>query len=657
MSGGTQHILKQVLTCVINGSLAENTVVMSQRKGKPMPAGKPGRRDMLKRTLGSVAASLLGGCAGTTRNASRRQPDDRISRLGFRGLAPSSQDIVRLPEGYRHEVLIAWGDPIQPDGPTFRDDASNPARDQWQQAGMHHDGMEFFCSSASCDHGYLLINHEYFDDGMLFSDGAKPVTADKVAKGKAAVGVSVLEIGRDEEGRWQILPSAVARRITAQTPMLLTGPAAGHPLLQTRDDPQGRTVYGTLANCAAGRTPWGTYLTCEENFQDFFKLPKPAQRRTAAERRYMRDAGLMCHWHHFDDRFDYAAVPREYNRFGWVVEIDPQNRRPARKCTALGRFRHENAAVTLAPSGQVVVYMGDDARFEYVYKFVSRESFDPEDHSNVAGLLDDGTLYVARFLEDGRGEWLPLVHGCGNLNEAHGFADQGEVLIHARLAAEAVGATTMDRPEWLCVDEGSGAVFVSLTNNSRRGAAGQEGSNAANRRAPNPHGHIIRWQEDKKDAAARSFTWEVFLEGGDSESEIALSSPDGLFMDQRGILWVQTDVSSSLLNKGDYAPFGNNQVVAVDAASGDMRRFLTGPCRCEVTGLTITPDGRTMFVNIQHPGEPRGGRTKKGADPAQYSRWPGTEAEAVRRGRPAGSRPRSATLVIQRTDGGVMGAP
>ncbi len=609
------------------------------------------RRDVLKLAIGGLAGMLLPGCS----TISGPEMGGTQPKLGFRSIPISSEDVVHVAPGYDWRILYAWGDPVQSSGPEFKSDASNTAEDQFQQAGCHHDGMEFFPIGGSSTHGYLCLNHESFDDGLIHPGGSLPTSQEKAKKGMASCGVSVIEVKRNDRGIWQRLDSPVARRITAMSPMLMAGPAAGHARLQTRVDPQGRTVFGTLGNCAAGRTPWGTYLTCEENFQDFFKLPDEGERVTKAEKRYMADAGLMNHWHEFEDRFDFAKEPNEYNRFGWVVEIDPRQKAPPMKRTALGRFRHENAALTLSKENHVVVYMGDDSKFEYIYKFVSKGVYDPDDHSNIDDLLNVGTLYVAQFLDSRQGKWVELTHGKNGLNKDSGFADQGEVLIHARLAADHVGATTMDRPEWLAVHEQLGEVFVSLTNNSKRGKSGYPATNEANSRKKNIHGHILRWRESGADAAATTFSWSPLILCPDEEADVHFSSPDGMHIDQRGILWVQTDVSSSKLNTKKYERFGNNQVLAVDPVSGDVRRFLTGPVRCEITGLTTTPDGKTLFVNIQHPGQPNGGQTKEPQDVGKYSTWPDGESESARMGRPQCGRPRCATLVIQRKDGGVVG--
>jgi secreted PhoX family phosphatase len=340
-----------------------------------------------------------------------------------------------------------------------------------------------------------------------------------------------------------------------------------------------------------------------------------------------------------------------------VVEIDPYDpqRQPVKR-TALGRFKHEGAAVTLAADRRVVVYMGDDERFEYVYKFVSKAPFRPGDREANLRLLDDGTLHVARFNADGSGEWRELTHGRNGLDDAAGFADQAEVLIQARSAADRVGGTRMDRPEWIAVHPTTREVYCALTNNSLRGREGHPAADPANPRAGNVFGHIVRWREEGGDPAAARFAWDVFVLGGDPAlgdpvkrgtiKGDAFGSPDGLWFDPRGVLWIQTDVSGRDLNKGDYANLGNNQMLAADPTAGEIRRFLTGPNGCEITGVVMTPDLRTMFVNVQHPGETAGERSDP-ARPTAVSRWPDG---------PAGGRPRSATIVIRRRDGGVIGS-
>jgi uncharacterized protein len=621
------------------------------------------RRDVLRGGLGAAALAVLGVPAQPRAAAAASAP------FAFKGVPASTADTVTVPEGYTADVLYAWGDPIS-EGPPFRPDAGNSAAEQEQQAGMHHDGLHYFPfpqGSDSSTRGLLAVNHEYTDDGLLHPGGMEPWTAEKVAKSQAAHGVAIVEVTLRGD-RWTVVrPSSLARRITARTPIGFSGPAAGHALLKTAADPDGRTALGTINNCAHGATPWGTYLTCEENFNAYFvntsedvtgASPEDKARILRAQKRYgITKTGFGYRWHEHDRRFDAVQNPNEPNRFGWVVEIDPYDagRRPV-KHTALGRFKHEGAQVVLARDNRVVVYMGDDERFEYIYKFVSKGVFRPSDRAANLRLLEEGTLWAARFATDGLGEWLELTLGKNGLDAAAGFSSQAEVLIHARAAADRAGATRMDRPEWVAVHPKTGEVYCALTNNSQRGGDGRPGVDAANPRANNVFGHIVRWREAGPDAAATRFAWDVFVLSGDPSlgdaakrgtiTGDAFGSPDGLWFDPRGVLWIQTDVSTSVLRKGDYANLGNNQMLAADPATGEIRRFLTGPNGCEVTGVITTPDGRTMFVNIQHPGEAPSERSDP-AKPTAFSSWPD--------GAGAG-RPRSATIVIRKRDGGIIGS-
>jgi len=591
-------------------------------------------------------ASLLGGCATGVAPA---------PLLGFAPVAPSTADRVVVPPGYRAQVLYRWGDPVgAPEGsPAFRLDASNSAAEQALQAGMHHDAIEYFALERAA-RGLLAINHEYTDDGLLHSDGQQTWSAEKVRKSQAAHGVSIIEIER-AGAEWRVVrPSRYARRVTAYTPMRLSGPVAGSVYVRTNADPAGATVLGTFNNCAGGRTPWGTYLTCEENFNGYFGN---APMITPVMARYgIRREGWGYRWHVHDPRFDVAREPNELNRFGWIVEIDPFDPRSTPvKRTALGRFKHEGAMLTLAADGRVVVYSGDDERFDYVYKFVSDGRFRPGERDANRDLLDRGTLHVARFDADGTGEWQALRHGDPGLTAADGFADQADVLVRARMAADALGATKMDRPEWVAVHPRTQEVYCALTNNALRGRTGQPPPDAANPRAENVYGHIIRWREAGGDPAATRFAWDIFVQAGDPAHPDpakrgtvrgdGFGSPDGIAFDARGVLWVATDVAASALNRGDYARLGNNQLLAADVTRGEVRRFLVGPPNCEITGLAFAPDGRSMFVNVQHPGETPSERSDPG-NPRQWSNWPDFD--------PAG-RPRSATLVITKDDGGVIG--
>jgi secreted PhoX family phosphatase len=622
------------------------------------------RRALLGGAAATAALSLTGlpfaGCSTSPMHASTANVP---GTPGFTSVPISSADAISVPSGYDVQVLYAWGDPVS-SGPAFKQDASNTAAEQELQAGMHHDGIHFFPmivdgaggrSTMSSQHGLLCINHEYTDDGMLHVDGMKTWNAGKVRKAQAAHGVSVIEVKREGE-RWSVVrPSKYARRITAFSPIVISGPAARDAALRTADDASGRIALGTINNCANGFTPWGTYLTCEENFNGYFV--NASGNIPADQRRYgIAEKGFGYRWQEHDERFDAAKHPNEPNRFGWVVEIDPWDPASAPvKRTALGRFKHEGAAATVARDGRVVVYMGDDERFEYIYKFVSNGRYAPGERARNRDLLDDGTLYVARFEPDGRGRWLPLTHGQGPLTTAAGFRNQADVLIRARNAADAAGATKMDRPEWIAVSPVDGAVYCTLTNNNQRGGKDRAAPDAANPRTDNVFGHIVRWREEGADATAGAFAWEIFAQCGDPASADAgkrgtvkgdaYGSPDGLWFDSRGVMWIQTDVSTSALGKGDYANLGNNVMMAADPRTGETRRFLVGPSGCEVTGITATPDLTTLFVDIQHPGESASERADPDS-PKAISSWPDG---------PSGGRPRSATIVIRRRDGGIVG--
>ena len=612
------------------------------------------RRRLLK---GAAAVAAVGSMplAGCATGGSRREPV-----LGFTGISTSTADAVRVPQGYTANVLYAWGDPVghQSGSPAFRQDAGNTADEQALQAGMHHDGIHYFplpYGSSSSNSGLLVMNHEYTDDGLLHRDGFANWSAEKVRKAQNANGCSVVEV-REKGGKWEVVrPSPFARRITAATPMRIAGPAAGSALMKTAADATGTNVLGTFNNCAHGYTPWGTYLTCEENWDTYFI--NSGTLTTDHRRNGITAKGRGYRWNEFDERFDAGKHPNEPNRHGWVVEFDPYNpqSQPVKR-TALGRFSHEGAWPAKAGDGRLVIYMGDDRVFEYIYKFVSRDRVNGSDRNANGSILDHGTLYVAKFRDDGTGGWLPLVHGQGPLTVANGFADQADVLVRTRAAADAVGATKMDRPEWIALHPQTNEVYCTLTNNSRRGVKDAAAPDRANPRVNNVFGQIIRWREAGNDPAAQNFEWDLFAIAGDPQHPDAArqgnikgdayGSPDGLWFDDSGLLWIQTDVSTSAMNKGHYERLGNNMMLAADVRSGMTKRFLTGPTGCEVTGVVMTPDARTMFVNIQHPGEKPSGRNDPN-NPKAFSSWPDGAA---------GGRPRSATLVIKKDDGGVIGA-
>jgi uncharacterized protein len=615
----------------------------------------PARRTVLR---GGAAASLLALLgAGCATPGSAGGGNTAASAIAFKGVAVDATDKLQVPEGYIASVIAAWGEPIGVEGnmPAWKPDASQSAEDQALQMGMHHDGIHFYPLGHDNKHGLLAMNHEYTDDGLLHVGGLAPWTAEKVKKSQAAHGVSVIEVREASNGEWQMVrPSRYARRFTATTPFAVGGPCKGHAMMKTAADPEGKLALGTFNNCASGMTPWGTYLSGEENFMGYFS---GGDNLSAHEKRWgMRKGGWGYRWHEHDARFDATQNPNEPNRHGWVVEIDPYDptSTPVKR-TALGRAAHEGAWVAVTRDGRAVVYSGEDARFEYIYKFVSRDKIAPGGAKANATLLDHGTLYVARFDANGRGQWMPMAHGQGTLTAANGFADQGEVLIKSRQASDALGATKMDRPEWLAIDPTSGWVYCTLTNNSNRGTPGNPGVDAANPRANNVFGSIIRWKEDG-DFDGAGFAWNHLVLAGDPANERAeakgntqgdlYACPDGITFDPRGVLWIQTDAHATQMYKGELKNVGNNQMLACDPTTGQTRRFLTGPTNCEITGCTWAPDGRTMFVNIQHPGETPSDRSDP-AEPSKFSNWPDYKP---------GGRPRSATVVIRRRDGGVIGA-
>jgi secreted PhoX family phosphatase len=619
----------------------------------------PTRRVLL---LGGIGALTVGALAPWLASRAAAAPAAGGRPLiGFKSVPVSEKDAVVVPQGYEAVAFAAWGEPIGVPGnmPAFRWDASNSAADQAVQMGMHHDGIHYYPLDGSSTHGLLVMNHEYTDDGLLFPDGKKNWTAAKVAKAQAAHGIAVIEVAF-KEGRWQVIrPSHYARRYTARTPVAVDGPAAGHALMKTAADPDGRTVLGTLNNCGSGMTPWGTYLSAEENWAFYFD---GSDKRDADQRRWGLLRTGLARWAEHDPRFDASRHPNEFHRFGWIVEIDPYD--PASmpvKRTALGRGAKEGAWVATTRDNRAVVYSGEDARFEYIYKFVSRDRIAAGGAKANATLLDHGMLYVARFDADGTGRWLPLAQGQGPLTSDNGFPDQGAVLIRSRQASDRLGATKMDRPEWIAIDPNGRTVYCTLTNNNRRNHPDVD---AANPRANNTMGHIIQWTEDG-DFDATTFRWKHLLLAGNPANERpgargnirgdVFACPDGLTLDARGVLWIQTDISSDEKHRGEMQGFGNNQMLACDPATGEVRRFLTGPVGCEVTGIAMTPDGRTMFVNIQHPGEPLTPGNdglevpnlhSNPADPRRYSNWPDF--------RPDG-RPRSATVAIRKADGGPIG--
>lgn len=576
--------------------------------------------------------------------------------LGFESIDAATRDTLTLPPGYRASVLISWGQPLHTGGPAFDPSGKGSADAQEVQFGDNNDGMSLFAFPDDPNRALMAINNEYTNYRYLYPHGGLPTSAEDVRKAQASEGVSVIEVQRKGDG-WQFVQdSPFNRRIHGNTPIRLSGPAQGHALLRTQADINGSRVLGTFQNCANGKTPWGTYLTCEENFTDCFGSSDPKQTFNAAQKRYGAVAASKdISWHPHDPRFDLALNPNEFNRHGWVVEIDPFDPQSVPvKRTALGRFKHENAALAQTRDGRAVVYMGDDERGEFIYKFISRDRIDTQHPKANRDLLDYGTLYVARFdagdnhpdRPKGQGQWIELRHGKNGIDASQGFANQAEVLIHARLAASVVNATRMDRPEWIVVSPKDGQVYCTLTNNAKRGEDGQP-VGGPNPREKNVYGQILRWKAHNDDHGADRFDWDLFVVAGNPVVHAKqpkggsanmtphnmFNSPDGLGFDDAGRLWIQTDGDDS--NSGDFAGMGNNQMLCADPNSGEIRRFMVGPVGCEVTGISFSPDQKTLFVGIQHPGE-KGGST-----------FP----EHLPNGTP-----RSSVMAISREDGGIIGA-
>lgn len=620
------------------------------------------RRDFLAGSAALATTGFIGAGMTLGRNAEAAvlacpSPASIDFKLTFDQVPVSDADTLVVPAGYTADILAPWGTPLLRNAPAFLEDASNSAADQAMQVGFNHDGMHYFPNVRFPNsRGLLVVNHEYTDATQIYTaaQGAA-ITNDaaggeKVAKALAGHGVSVIAITQSG-GTWQVVPGDFYnRRITGNTPMAFSGPVrASHPKLQSTITP---TPLGTLNNCAHGYTPWGTYLTCEENWNGYFGTDDPNWVASAEEARYgLSKTGFGYNWHKAEPRFDLALNPNEPNRFGWVVEIDPF--RPATrpvKRTALGRFKHENAAWSESKR-RIVVYMGCDENGEYFYKYVSAQPW-RQMIAEGQSPLDVGTLYVAKFNGDGTGQWLPLKFGVGPLHSGNSWVNQADVLLRTRLAADAVGATRLHRPEWVTVHPTTKEAYLALTNGSGNNAAVNSG------RDPNPYGHILRVRDSDEDDTA--LVWDIYMVAGDPNYDAsvpsdqpAFGSPDGLWFDPRGILWIQTDISNSSQNRPDrkYDGIKNNQMLAANPATGEIKRFLTGPRGCEVTGVVMTPDMKTMFVNIQHPGESTtfwngtlGAPTN--ANPSSISSWPFGN----------GARPRPATVVIRRTDGGVIGS-
>lgn len=699
------------------------------------------RRGLLRGSVGTVGTAVLGGL-GVTACGGSDDPVAEAKVLGFGAVAKSLADTVVVPAGYTASVLFALGDPMAAGVAAYKNDGTDGDFDK--RAGDHHDGMEWFGLGAdgkrndsATERGLLAINHEATTDEKLSSfflhanggTSTLPRPASEVDKETAIHGVAVIEVAKSA-GKWAYVPGSSQNfRLTALSPIEIAGPARGHAQLITKYSPTGTMTRGTLNNCGTGKTPWGTFLTGEENWFGYFTrgaaddAARGNDKSVTSLKRYGRSQGAASRhgWETggADDKYqrwnnsktgasangsdDYR---NEMNGMGYIVEIDAYDKtRMAKKRTALGRFAHESAAFGKAVVGQPLsIYMGDDSRGEYIYKFVttavwSAADANPNDRMAVGDkYLDSGKLYAAKFNADGTGTWveLAMTNTAVAGYATYKFADAADIAINTRLAADAVGATKMDRPEWNAVNPANGEIYFTLTNNSNRSidpTGSQYLPDASNPRAytdmkgtskqnGNPNGHLVRLKEG---ASVSSFSWDVYLFGAEAGADKSLvnisaltadqdfSSPDGLvFSKATGICWIQTDdgaytdVSNCMMlaavpgqvgdggkktlsyTKADGSKLDIVTPVGKAATESTLKRFLVGPKGSEITGLAETPDGKAIFVNIQHPGE--GTAMANVGDATKYqSQWPSNA------GYGAGKRPRSATIVITKNDGGKIG--
>jgi secreted PhoX family phosphatase len=712
------------------------------------------RRSLLRGSVGAVGTAVLGGlglsaCGGSDTTVPATVPapvtTPAATLLGFSAVAKNLADVVTVPAGYTASIIYALGDPLTASTSAYKNDGTDS--DFENRAGDHHDGMEWFGLDASSkpsrtavDRGLLAVNHEATTDEKLSShflhaNGGTttlPRPASEVDKETAIHGVSVVEVKKTGDKWATVQNSAFNFRLTALTDIEIAGPARGNALMVTKYSPTGTKTRGTINNCGTGKTPWGSFVTGEENWVGYFTRSATddaarADKSVTSLKRYGRSQGAASRhgWETggTDDKYARWNISKtgtsstgsddyrnEINAQGYIVEIDPYNKtRAAKKRTALGRYAHESGAFSLPVAGKpLAVYMGDDARNEYIYKFVSTANWDAADANSTDVMatgdkyLDNGKIYVAKFNADGSGQWLelslsnPTVKGY----TGYAFADEADVCVNTRLAADAVGATKMDRPEWCSVNPANGEIYYSLTNNSNRRVdptgSSQLVPDSANPRVytdlkgttkqeGNPNGHLIRIKEASAGAAATSFTWDLYALGAQTDADASkvnlsnltadqdFSSPDGLvFSPATGIMWIQTDdgaytdVTNCMMlaalpgqvgdggkktlnyTKADGSTLAVDTQVGKAPTASTLKRFLVGPKACEITGLCETPDGKAVFINIQHPGETT--LLADIADPSKYtSQWPSNA------GYGAGKRPRSATIVITKNDGGKIG--
>ena len=689
-------------------------------------AANMNRRGVLRGSVATSAGVLLGSvgltaCGGDGSGPAKPPVSNgpKELKLNFEPVAHTNADLVTVPKDYQVSILHALGDPLHYGDTSWSDTGTESAESYQRRIGDGHDGMYYFGLSDDgkfdanrSDRGLLCVNHEYVvapyglhPAGSTRVDGKRP--AEEVRKEIFAHGASVSEIQRKAGSNEMemVRGSKYNRRVHSATPMEMAGPAAGNAKLVTKLSVDGKEAFGMNNNCACGYTPWGTYLTCEENYLNVIgRAVDDDTQRSASEIVALNRYGLPQgrenpygwdtpegeEFKRWNSAVSAAAARDDYrnifNTFGWVVEIDPfrPDSKPVKR-SALGRFNHEGAWPAPAKAGEpIVIYSGDDARNEYVFKFVSDAKWDPKDVNGGAAAgakyLDKGTLYAAKFNDDGTGEWLELTHGKNGIdasNPVYPFADQADVVMHCRLAADFMGATKMDRPEWGGVNPLNNEVYMTMTNNSKRDGV-KIPLDAANPRIGNTNGHIVRWREEGSQAGTK-FQWDIYLfgarvDGKQSENLSNLSatndfsSPDGLYFDQRtdggaGLLWIQTDdgsytdVTNCMMlaaipgqvgdGKRVTTSDGQETIMGAHATGANVRRFLVGPFDCEITGVVVTPDGKTLFFNVQHPGEDKGDF----ATNTFTSHWPGNQPGIISHHQ-GHKRPRSATVVVTRKDGG-----
>lgn len=687
------------------------------------------RRSLITKTASGAAAlalasSLVGCNDDDDNNSTPTTTVKKPEKFTFNPVAKNLNDIVTVPAGYEANVLYALGDPLTQTIPDWDDNNVPSGVSFTARSGDCHDGMSYFglnsnsskYDAKASNRGLLVMNHEYINQTFLHPKGATKVNGrrpeDEVIREVNAHGVSIIELKKDATSqKVEIVKSSpFNRRITASTVMDFAGTVAGSDLVKTKYSSSAKQTRGTHNNCGNGYTPWGTYLTTEENFIGYFVRNKGDDaKRSAAEiialNRYGLKDGASSRYgwetaigaiesQDLYDRWNASitadSADKDYrngaNTFGWIVEIDPfDSRSNPVKRTSLGRFAHEDCRSSRLIEGEnLAFYMGDDSRGEYIYKFVSDAKWDAKDVNGGyrAGdkYMNSGKLYVAQFNNDGTGKWIELAYGKNGLNDSntvYPFRSQADVTTFARLAGDSVKATKMDRPEWVAVNPENGEVYVTLTNNSNRGTAhALDAANPRNYSDPeggkgNVNGHIIRFHEKDNKTTAESFTWDIYLFGAEAKmaSNINLSglndnndlsSPDGMWFDPRGVLWIQTDdgaytdttncmMLAALPGKvGDGAKAissaGQETIVGKQVTDENLRRFLTGPKQCEITGVTMTPDYKAIFINVQHPGEDSPSFDKPS------SNWPASQKDPSNKT----ARPRSATVVITRKDGGVI---